>query len=149
VNGEGGRCASDSVTVPRPEAQNITGALGPSRGARTRNSTTSWPGLSSSLPMAAELASGCFEVKSAPPFATVGSRGTRCTEDTDSGCLSNRVKGVLHCYRVTGNSRRRLAIESFPAKHHTPTLHDLTLLPRLQNRSWSFPRGDRTVRLDS
>jgi hypothetical protein len=38
--------------------------------------------------------------------------------------LSNRVKGVLHCYRVTGNSRRRLALESFPAKHHTPTLHD-------------------------
>src|ERR1700737_1344686 len=44
--------------------------------------------------------------------------------------LRNRVKGVLHCYCVTGNSRWRLAVESSPAKRHTPTLHDPLLLLR-------------------
>src|ERR1700730_15223639 len=34
--------------------------------------------------------------------------------------LRNRVKGMLHCYCVTGNSRWRLAVESSPAKRHTP-----------------------------
>src|ERR1019366_1096671 len=43
--------------------------------------------------------------------------------------------------------RWRLAVESSPAKRHTPTLHDPLLLPRLQNCSSSFPRGDRAFKL--
>ena|SRR6185437_16001245 len=48
--------------------------------------------------------------------------------------LSNRVKGVLHCYRVTGNSRRRLALESFPAKLTLQryTTHAFAATPELQ-----------------
>src|SRR6266481_941898 len=61
--------------------------------------------------------------------------------------LRNRVKGVLHCYCVTGNSRWRLAVESSPAKRHTPTLHDPLLLPRSAKLRSSFTRGDRAFKL--
>ena len=67
------------------------------------------------------------------------------TETMDG--LLDRVKGVLHCYSVTGNARCRLAVECSPAKRHTPTLDDPLFLPRLQNWSWSFRRGDRTFGL--
>jgi hypothetical protein len=63
---------------------------------------------------------------------------------TDLGTLNNDDLG---CYGVTGNPRCRLAVECSPAKRHTPTLDDPLFLPRLQNWSWSFRRGDRTFGL--
>jgi hypothetical protein len=72
---------------------------------------TDGPAMTTGLPLISELSSGCFQVKSAPQFSRSGLPRPRCTE-VQALAVRNRVKGVLHCCCVTGNSRWRFAVGS-------------------------------------
>src|SRR5260221_6887707 len=90
-----------------------------------------WPAMTSGLLVISELSSGRL-VKSAPQFSRSGYHDLDA-QKIQLWLLRNRVKRVLHCYCVTGNSRWRLAVESSPAKLHTPTLHTHCFCRGLQN----------------
>jgi hypothetical protein len=125
------RTAHGYVPIPK---------TGSGRPTATSSKPTSRPAMTSGLPVISELSSGCFQVKSAPQFSRSGYHDLDA-QKIQALAVKKRVKGVLHSYCVTGNSRWRLAVESSPAKRHTPTLHDPLLLPRTGGLRSSFPRG--------